>query len=141
MFSWPCGRELTYFQALAAGTSAATRDALAAMLSELRANGVRDVHFLVHSLGSTVVLRSICDDPDQKIVQLFAECGGGQGHQGQGEAKAAAAASAPPLLRLKTFTLLHPDCSHKRFVRHDFAILRRLCNHLTVLGDKNDQAC
>ena len=129
------------------GTSAATRDALCSMLEELRANGVRDVHFLVHSLGSTVVLRSICDDPEKRIARLFAECepppraAAAAAATGRDGSSPTTSSSGPlPLLRLKTFTLLHPDCSLRQFVSHDFAILRRLCNHLTVLGDKNDQA-
>ena len=134
---------------MAEGTSAATRDALCSMLKQLRANGVRDVHFLVHSLGSTVVLRSICHDPDERIARLFAGCDTSLGGSGGGEPDGGAASSSPspsttdgspPLLRLKTFTLLHPDTSLKRFVRHDFAVLRRLCNHVTVMGDKHDQA-
>ena len=125
-----------------------TRDALCAMLEQLRANGIRDVHFLVHSLGASVVLRSICDDPDKRIARLFAECevpgGGGDGGAaaasppapptGRGSSGGPSGSphqsesSAPPLqlLRLKTFTLLHPDCSLKRLVRHGCAALRRL---------------
>ncbi|KOO21506.1 hypothetical protein Ctob_003494 [Chrysochromulina tobinii] len=45
-----------------------------------------------------------------------------------------------PKMRLATTLLLNPDASLNRFVKHDFAALRKLCDHITLYADHADGA-
>ncbi|KAJ3029862.1 hypothetical protein HDV00_009364 [Rhizophlyctis rosea] len=56
VFSWPPGRELTYFQAKKAGAHPAVLEAFVTFVGDLRRAGVRRVHLLSHSAGCGVVM-------------------------------------------------------------------------------------
>lgn len=56
VFSWPPGRELSYFYAKKAGSDQRVREAFVTFVRDLRRSGVRRVHLLAHSAGCSVVV-------------------------------------------------------------------------------------
>lgn len=89
--------------------------AFAAFLQGLADAGVRQVHFIAHSLGARMLCSAL-----PHIRHLF-----------QG-------AKAP--MSLATCALLHPAYSLRAFVRRDFAVLRGMCEHITIYIDSVDNA-
>jgi len=59
VFSWPCGRELTYFPAKRMAECAETAGDLKAMLCSLRAGGLKRLHVISHSMGARVLLHAL----------------------------------------------------------------------------------
>lgn len=127
VFSWPCARELTYMYACDLAESRKTHFALESFLRGLHSAGVRDIHFLAHSAGSRIVtsgLRNGEHGERTALSKLFVD----------------ASSSRSDLLRLRTITLLNPDCPLNSFLARDFKAMRRVCDHITVVGDTKDGA-
>jgi hypothetical protein len=144
VFSWPCARELTYIWAVEAARSERTHAALAWFLRDLQAAGIRDVHFLVHSLGAQAVLSALRDDPvtfeRSPVSKLFARASEPDFLSSSNSSSSTNNTSIGGYLRLRTCTLLNPDTPLSSFLHHDFSGLRRVCAHITVVGDRKDGA-
>ncbi|KAH9261258.1 hypothetical protein BASA81_000962 [Batrachochytrium salamandrivorans] len=130
VFSWPCARELTYMHACKFAKSHKTHFALESFLRGLHSAGVRDIHFLAHSAGAQVVASGFTANAGGEaadrtpLSKLFAE-----NNQ-----------SSYSLLRLRTVTFLNPDTPLSQFIHQDFRAIRRVCDHITIVGDSKDGA-
>ncbi|KAL1520727.1 hypothetical protein AB1Y20_022295 [Prymnesium parvum] len=127
VFSWPGGRELTYFPAMKCASSEKTQTDLASMITSLIEAGITHFHLLTHSAGALVLLSAL-----SKLEEIFTSLRASvdSGHR-------QSRASVP---RISTVLLLSPDYPLRRFVDSDFARLRKLCNHITIYSDAADGA-
>jgi len=89
-------------------------------LQSLYDAGIRTVHFIAHSLGNRLLC---CALP--RIRHLF---------------ELSAQPNADEPMVMATCALLHPAYSLRKFVQVDYAILRALCEHITLYIDTNDNA-
>eukprot|EP00756_Hemistasia_phaeocysticola_P055153 Hpha_TRINITY_DN31071_c0_g1::TRINITY_DN31071_c0_g1_i1::g.64009::m.64009 len=116
VFSWPGGRELTFFQAISRGAEVkATAEAFREFLEKLQRAGFTDVHVFAHSMGARCFLRTL-----DEVEGCF----------GEGESQ----------MRMCSATLLNPEADLQRFVNEDFAKLRRMTPLVTVYADAEDGA-
>ena len=138
MYSWPGGRELTYFTAINYSRSARNQADFAAFFASLIEAGVKEFHILAHSVGAHVLFSALhliapmLQTVDQQQQQR--RCDGGAA------LSAAVEAGEIPSARLATCLIMSPDYPLNRFVRHDFNVLRSLCSCITLYCDVSDRA-
>ncbi|EKX73023.1 conserved hypothetical protein [Theileria equi strain WA] len=126
VFSWPSGSRLTQFRyAIAHSTSSATKTAFLLMLKAFLDNGIRDVHFMTHSMGATMFLSAFADILNSEDKDIFKPLDSNE-HGNQ--------------LRILTVTLLNPFHPVQEFIEHDYPRLKKYCSHITIFSDTNDKA-
>ena len=116
IFSWPGGRALSYPAAHRAAAEEWMGADLLTLLAALRANGVRVVHVLAHSMGARVLCAA--------LPQLLA---------------ARSELLGPGGLHLANIALLSPDVSTRDFLGTHLPLMRRLGALPTVYGDRHDR--
>ena len=135
VYGWPSGTLLSYRRASTASATERNGENALEMFRGLLAAGVHDIHLLSHSMGSQTLLsvfRNKDDGTRSEVSSLFRldpAFGGASLEQGNGE-----------LLECKSISLLNPDFPVDAFVDHAFASIRQVCDHITVVGDRNDVA-
>ena len=142
VFHWPGGRELSYLWACDVVKSQATKKALLDFLKGLSEAGVKEVHFLVHSIGVQVLVEAFKAELGERspVSMLFQDI---TSRTYTSSASSFTPSSSPPstlLLTMTTCTFLHPDTRLSDFLHWGFVNVRQVCNHITVIGDRKDQA-
>eukprot|EP00512_Aurantiochytrium_limacinum_P009237 CAMPEP_0171540126 /NCGR_PEP_ID=MMETSP0960-20121227/1009_1 /TAXON_ID=87120 /ORGANISM="Aurantiochytrium limacinum, Strain ATCCMYA-1381" /LENGTH=1177 /DNA_ID=CAMNT_0012087263 /DNA_START=478 /DNA_END=4011 /DNA_ORIENTATION=+ len=155
VFNWPAGQVATYLWAIEKAADARTVEIFGEMLDGLRDAGIRDVHFLTHSMGVHALMGAFADKEDGSrsdvswrfslAPDFAAEQHGLNGAFETSEFNSSASSHGPgkdgkPLLRARTITLLNPDYPLASFVDHGFATIRCVCDHVTVIGNRKDGA-
>ncbi|GBG24405.1 Hypothetical Protein FCC1311_006232 [Hondaea fermentalgiana] len=156
VFNWPAGQVATYLWAVEKAADERTVAVFGSMLDGLRDAGIRDVHFLTHSMGVHALMGAFADKPDgsrSDVSRRFSlapdfaadQHGPNGAVDGLDVESGAAATQGPgldgqPLLRARTITLLNPDYPLASFVNHGFATIRCVCDHVTVIGNCKDGA-
>eukprot|EP00978_Attheya_sp_CCMP212_P003021 scaffold6189_cov52-Attheya_sp.AAC.1 len=133
-FSWPCGQILTYRYARAAASNDRNRANFTALLRGLAAAGIHNVHIMTHSLGVQTLMAAFQDKSDgsrSDSSQCF--------HLDHSFSSGKFETEEEGIMTCKTITMLNPDFPVDAFVENGFLSLRRICNHITVVGDRNDQ--
>ena len=134
VFSWPAGRELTYFTAVNVAQCERNQRDFCAFVASIIETGVRDIHFMTHSVGVHTFISAL--PRLQGMLQTVEQ----QNVSRNPRSPRPNAAAAGPTARMTTVTLMSPDYPLDQFVNEDFAILRSLCSHITVYGDQSDRA-
>jgi len=135
IFAWPNGQVPTYRKASAISHSVRNKELLLQLIRGLASTGIRNIHFLSHSMGVQTLLGAFEDKADgsrSDISQCF-----------QLDALFAyddADADDNNLMICKSITMVNPDFPIEAFVDHAYLSIRRICNHVTVVGDRQDQA-
>jgi hypothetical protein len=132
MFSWPGGRELTYFTAINYSHSARNQADFAAFVASIIDAGVREIHVLAHSVGAHVLFSALhlIMPMLQSVEQQQRARRPGGDHEG----------GSMPTARLATVMVMSPDYPLKRFIHSDFNKLRQLCSNITLYCDISDRA-
>jgi hypothetical protein len=94
--------------------------------------GIRQIHLMTHSLGVQTLLSAFGDKMDgsrSEVSQCF-----------QLEHSFADGTLGDELMVCKSITMINPDFPIEAFVDHSFLSIRRVCNHITIVGDRSDQA-
>jgi len=113
VFAWPNGRELTYFHALRMAASAKLQHHFTAFLRSIIEAGVRDIHFLCHSMGARIMFSAL-----PEFAPFLASVN----------------------IKLVSCTFLNADYSLSSFIERDFEELRTCCEHVTLYADAADNA-
>jgi len=131
-FSWPGGRELTYFTALGYARHPRCQADFAAFVASLIDAGVREFHVLCHSVGAHVFFSAL-----HLLTPMLATCDQQsrrrRGERGQLPPNA-------PRARFATVMMMSPDYPLRSFIHKDFSLLRRLCATITLYCDTADRA-
>ena len=125
-FLWPSGKGLVnakdgvlaYPRTCAAASSDATLERFTEFLQGLREAGVETLHIIAHSLGARVLCSA--------LPRMQPLCGPGKDGK------------CP--MTIASCTLLHPAYTLRQFVEVDYALLRALCEHITIYIDSKDNA-
>lgn len=134
VYAWPGGQALTYRYSAEMATSKRNKEMLHELLEGLAAEGIRQVHFLSHSMGVQPLLNAFSDEddgtrsPSSRLFQLEPSFGGKR-QRSNGE-----------LMLCKSITMLNPDFPLDAFIDRAFLTIRRVCSHITVIGDVSDGA-
>ena len=134
MFSWPGGRELSYFTAINYSKSARNIADFAAFLASIIDSGVRELHFLCHSVGAQVLFAAL--PTIAPMLQTVEQ----QSQMRRCDSTNQAQPADMPSARIATCLLLSPDYPLQDFVHKDFHGLRRLCSNITLYCDSSDRA-
>jgi hypothetical protein len=132
IFAWPNGQVLTYRHASAISASDRNKELFLQLMRGLSTAGIRHIHFLTHSLGVQTLLSSFGDKVDGSRSDVS--------HCFQLEQSFADGTFGEELMVCKSITMVNPDFPVEAFVEHSFLSIRRVCNHITVVGDQCDQA-
>ena len=116
-FSWPGGRELTYFTAIDYARHPRCQSDFAAFVASLVDAGVREFHVLCHSAGAHVFFSAL-----HLLTPMLATCNQQQRSAGGGSAISHVDG---PHARLATVMMMSPDYPLRTFVAKDFSMLRR----------------
>mmetsp|Transcript_45198 Transcript_45198/g.72461 ORF Transcript_45198/g.72461 Transcript_45198/m.72461 type:complete len:1349 (-) Transcript_45198:1079-5125(-) len=142
VFCWPSARIITYLKAMEMGAHFRTAEIFGEMLDGLYAAGIRDVHILTHSMGAQTLMGAFVDKDTgarSDVSMRFSLAADFVDTEGEA-ASVHTEYRNQTKLRARTITLLNPDLPLASFVDHGFATLRRVCNHVTVVGNRKDQA-
>ena len=133
IFQWPNGQVPTYRLASAISASDRNKKHFLQLVRGLASTGIRHVHFLSHSMGVQTMLAGFQDKEDgsrSDISQCFR----------LNHSFASGDERDDKLMICKSITMVNPDFPIDAFIDHAFLSIRRICNHVTVVGDRHDQA-
>lgn len=136
IFAWPSGQIASYRQASAISATDRNKQLFLQFMRGLYAAGIRHVHFMSHSLGVQTLMVAFEDKLDGSRSDV-SECFR-LDHAFADDANTKYTNEA--LMVCKSITLVNPDFPVDAFVDHAFLSIRRVCNHITVVGDRSDQA-
>lgn len=135
VFSWPGGRELSFFQAKAVASSAETQELFVQALKEL-GKRFRGIHLFAHSMGPRIPL-GILD----RLSEVFMDLEELRRFQvEEQDPNSQMPPSVAPKPRLLSLTLLNSESPLKDFVDRQFQVFRRYCDLITVYTDQEDGA-
>mmetsp|Transcript_23782 Transcript_23782/g.35977 ORF Transcript_23782/g.35977 Transcript_23782/m.35977 type:complete len:884 (-) Transcript_23782:3-2654(-) len=133
IFGWPTASVITYRYACSAANDKRTVEHFLQLVEGLAASGIRRVHFLSHSMGGMSLIAALTNEDDgdkghSRVSNCFHLCPGFEDEREEKENR----------MICKSIILLNPDYPLKAFVGRAFASMRRICDHITVVGDRND---
>lgn len=163
IFGWPSGQRVTYHAASRLSATQKNQDNLVALIKGLQVAGIRNVHFMTHSMGVQTLLGAFSDnedgsrsemsecfqlDPDfldnDDLLQSSRYSGrslSDSENNGNGTTSANDySATSPRPLICRTLTMLNPDFPLESFVDRGFVSVRRVCSTITIIGDRQDKA-
>lgn len=157
IFQWPGGQILSYHSASHAANNENNIRHLQTMLKSLNAAGIRRVHLMSHSMGAQSMIAafrnkispdrdnsrsdvSLCFQLDPDFEEEEDDGGGDDIEEGSSGRSNNHGADCHPLLICKSITMLNPDYPLDAFIDRGFLSLRRICNMITLVGDRQDQA-
>jgi len=138
-YSWPAGTLPTYFDASRLAASQKNRENFLLMLRSLSDAGIRQVHFMTHSMGVQCLLAMFenkdVNDPNSRsdvslMFQQDPAFDDGTDLEGKGE----------QLMVCKNIVLINSDFHLQAFIDRAFLSIRRVCSNITVMGDCQDGA-
>ena len=137
VFSGIGGRIITYLSALRSAACEHAQQALFDLLQGLLDAGIKNVHFLTHSMGVQSLMAAFADRGENDecrspVSKLFYSVIDGEGPTSEG--------THTPKLCARTITLLNADYPLAAFVQKGFKTLRKVCSTVTVLGNRKDAA-
>ena len=116
LYEWPVGTVLSYHPASRASHREPNRKNFLKLMQGLQNAGIRNVHFMSHSMGAQTLVGSFCDKPEgsrsdvSRCFRLAPDCD---------EEGAKDSENEDNLLICKTFTMLNPDFPVSPFVHHE----------------------
>ena len=131
VFEWPVAQVLTYRYASAIAATTRNKHFFLQLMRGLKAAGIDHVHFMSHSMGVQTLLgafRNKDDGTSSEVSNCFRLADTDDG------------ADEDTLMTCKSITMLNPDFPLAAFVDHAFLSIRRVCSHITIVGDRGDQA-
>ncbi|CAB9500532.1 Alpha/beta hydrolase of unknown function (DUF900) [Seminavis robusta] len=146
IFGWPCGQRFSYHLASQQAATEPNYENLLALVQGLQSAGIRNVHFMSHSMGVQTLLGGFADKEDGSPSDLSLcfqldpdfmdeEDLSSRSHSGTG-----AAPNGEQKMICRTVTMLNPDFPLEAFVNRAFRSVRRLCSTITIIGDRQDKA-
>ncbi|GKY91490.1 hypothetical protein MPSEU_000121200 [Mayamaea pseudoterrestris] len=133
VFEWPVGQILTYRYASAIAASNRNKELFLQLMRGLSDAGIDHVHFMSHSMGVQTLLGAFqnkADGSSSDVSKCFQLATDGDNDNREDER----------LMTCKSITMLNPDFSLAAFVDHAFLSIRSICDHITIVGDRGDQA-
>jgi len=127
------GRVATYLWAVESAADAKTVRVFEDLLQGLSDAGIRDVHFLSHSMGVQCLMAAFANNLDGSRSSFSERFILAPDYTTESSDNA-------NLLRARSITLLNPDYPLAAFVQQGFASIRMVCNHITVVGNREDVA-
>jgi len=145
VFVWPGSINLGYSYASKASASDINQESVLKLVSGLKESGITRVHFLTHSMGVQTFLGAFQDKVDDsgkitgrsEVSKYFTLAPDFDDSQGPKEGKRQ---QYQQQMTCKSITLLNPDFPVRAFVDRAFLSIRRVCQTVTVVGDRNDRA-
>ena len=134
IFAWPNGQVPTYSNASAISHSARNKELLLQLIRGLASTGIRHVHFLSHSMGVQSLLGAFEDKDDDGSRSDISQCFRLDHSFATGDEK------DDKLMICKSITMVNPDFPIEAFVDHAFLSIRKICSHVTIVGDRQDGA-
>jgi len=139
IYQWPGGQVPTYRHATWASASKQNRKNVLQLIRGLQKEGIRDIHFMSHSLGV------------QTLLAIFEESSIGDGNSTKPSEiskcfRAATVSSNESSswyidkLVCRSITMLNADFPVGAFVEKSFKTIRKICPLITLIGDRTDQA-
>ncbi|RIA89266.1 hypothetical protein C1645_772858, partial [Glomus cerebriforme] len=129
VFSPPGANSLWYFGAKEQASSEQAINDFRIFLQDLRDAGFCAVHILSHSMGGMLTLQYA------KVFDEIFEIASSQRSENE-----ESYFRSKTLMKLSTVTLLNPDTPLNQFIRQDYAILNRYCDHITIYSNARDFA-
>lgn len=138
VYEWPTGSKFSYKRSSKACSSDRCKEHFRNFLKGLQDSGIRYIHLMSHSMGVQALLSMFDDDLDgsRSEASLFFQLD----HSYATTNDSASREEADSKMICKSVTLLNPDFPVDAFLDHAFIGVRRICNHVTIVGDQNDQA-
>ena len=137
VYQWPCGQHMSYPRVAVASSSDSSKRHFLKFLDSLQEAGIRNIHFMSHSMGAQSLLAMMDDELDgsRSDASLYFRADRDFAMNNN-----KTAIGPTNTMICKSITLLNPDFPVDAFVDHAFVGIRRICNRITVVGDRNDQA-
>eukprot|EP01053_Blabericola_migrator_P005141 Blabericola_migrator_1__5140@NODE_2655_length_2489_cov_481_968208_g1664_i0_p1_GENE_NODE_2655_length_2489_cov_481_968208_g1664_i0NODE_2655_length_2489_cov_481_968208_g1664_i0_p1_ORF_typecomplete_len571_score76_52DUF900/PF05990_12/5_4e28Abhydrolase_6/PF12697_7/0_014LCAT/PF02450_15/0_2_NODE_2655_length_2489_cov_481_968208_g1664_i07762467 len=137
MFLWPAGIQVWhYYQARRSSHHYLCQRALVLVLKSLASVGIRDVHIMVHSMGSRLFLNSL---KYAEAEQLFIQKG--NVIKGGGPPLETRFAPPPEQLNLINLIFIHPEQYLDEFVTGGgYEAAKRIADLITIYCHSNDEA-
>mmetsp|Transcript_26973 Transcript_26973/g.40956 ORF Transcript_26973/g.40956 Transcript_26973/m.40956 type:complete len:854 (+) Transcript_26973:219-2780(+) len=136
VFGWPTASVVTYRYAAAGANNTRNVAHFLQLMEGLAASGIKRVHFLSHSLGAQSLIAAFTAVDEGKKYSHVSNCF----HLSPSfeNDKKEEREEKENRMVCKSITLLNPDYPVNEFVNHSFACIRRVCDHITIVGDRND---
>merc|ERR1719235_1161707 len=131
VFSWPTGRELTYWPSLWMADKWA--DDFVVLMQELIANGFEEFHILAHSAGVRALL-------GPALAAAIPNCFDRVRGSSAVDRIYATAPGSQRTARLETMTLVNADFPRNKFIEDWMPLLQAYAGHTTIYSDRNDMA-
>ena len=94
-------------------------------------------------MGAQTLVGALCDQKDgsrSDVSKCFHLASGHHNTTASRKENSVQSVEEENLLVCKTLTMLNPDFPLEAFVTHAFQSMRRVCDTITLVGDKSDQA-
>ena len=143
LYGWPCGQVLSYHSASRTSQNEQNCKNFLQLMQSLQHSGITNIHLMSHSMGVQTLLGAFCDQSDgtrSEVSMCFHLAPGQHDTTTPDKMTVEGTLEEENLLVCKTLTMLNPDFPLEAFVTHAFRSVRRVCDTITVVGDKNDQA-
>jgi len=142
LYAWPCGQVLSYHSASRTAHSEQNHTNFLQLCRGLQNAGFTNVHLMSHSMGAQTLVGAFCDKSDgsQSDVARCFYLASGQHANKPTNKGSPDSDEGKKLLVCKTMTMLNPDFPVEAFVSHGFRSMRRVCDTITLVGDRHDKA-
>lgn len=143
LYGWPCGQVLSYHSASRTSQNEQNCKNFLQLMKSLQHSGITNIHVMSHSMGVQTLLGAFCDQSGgtrSEVSKCFHLAPGQHDTETPDKKTLEDTLEEENLLVCKTLTMLNPDFPLEAFVTHAFQAVRRVCDTITVVGDKNDQA-
>jgi len=145
VFVWPGSKNVGFSLASKIAASDINQQNMLKLVKGLGAAGIDKVHFMTHSMGAQTLLGAFRDKYDEngkcigrsdvsmcfQLDPAFDDAEGPAGGKPQ---------QSTDQMICKSITMLNPDFPVKAFVDRAFLSIRRVCQTITLVGDRNDRA-
>lgn len=139
VYAWPSGTVFSYRDASFISASQKNKDNFHKLLCSLSEAGVQTIHLMSHSMGSQNLLAMFENKDDNDLhsrsdssLMFQQDSTFGDEIEVEGEGK--------QLMVCKNIVLMNPDFPLKAFVDRAFFSIRRICDNITITGDREDVA-
>lgn len=140
LYGWPCGQVLSYHSASRTSQNEQNRENFLQLMKGLQNAGITNVHLMSHSMGVQTLLSAFCDKSDGSRGDVSRCFHLASRQRDKINSKEEGSNDDEELLVCKTMTMLNPDFPLEAFVDHGFRSIRKICDTITIVGDKNDGA-
>ena len=140
IYAWPCSVVYNPRAASAAAATKKNRENVLELVKGLKAAGVDNIHFMSHSMGFQTLLAIFEDKEDGIRSDLSTFFRLDPAFDKDDSVRKGVETAGDGTLNCRTITMLNPDFALDAFLDRAFVSIRRVCSHVTVVGDREDVA-